>query len=215
MGVFILFQIWFIATGITYMWDFQNNYPVLVFLLFFAIIIALILSYAGYCLKKKRLNDLWSTTSTFSIKSQFIVFNKWDEKENEHWKRENIFNRNNNIKVIFPIFIVVWAIGLIIIISPFQKIFNANPLIIESKQLVVNNLQIKETFWDNIEFWNIWWSISTTNNVWNLSLNYSISWNDRVWKVIIVWYKKNWKWLNKKLVYLIWEEEYNLLGSQE
>lgn len=69
--------------------------------------------------------------------------------------------------------------------------------------------------WANIEFWNISWSINTTNDTWNLSIKYTIKWiNDKEWIITVIWHKENWKWISDKMVLNIWEKEYDLYDKK-
>lgn len=169
-----------------------------------------------FCLKIKRAQDLWENVSIFSFKSQFaILFKKWLDNENSYWKREYIFNFWEKTKIIITILIIVYNIFIFWLFMSYQftsiqQSFENNQLVIESKELVIWNTELTSILWPNILYWNIVWSMQTTNNEWELNLEYIIAWEKNEWKVKIIWHKLDWKWLCDKMQITVWTKEYNI-----
>ncbi len=88
--------------------------------LFIYIILSTILTilacYPAECLKAKRFQDLWKSTSFFSFNNNILELNsKWNDLDNDFWKREVIFDWWKNKKIFIYIVLILILISIIIL----------------------------------------------------------------------------------------------------
>lgn len=206
---FVIFLLFISITIFSSISIFEDNINLFIWIIVGLHIWIWVLMYSWYCIKRKRLQDLWLTISAFWLSSQFKVFKEWSDKSNDFWTRTPIFNSSKWVKILFWVIIIVLIISIIFILSPLQKLFNSNILVIQSKEIILNDSDIITTFWENYTLWNIWWSLNSSGETGDLSLYYNITWNNIEWKIYLIWHKENWVWIQDDLTLKIWEKEYS------
>jgi uncharacterized membrane protein YhaH (DUF805 family) len=81
-----------------------------------SIILIILICYPIICLKIKRFHDLWIKLSFFSKNNNILELNnKWNDLENEYWKREIIFDVWKNTKILLITIPILILISLMIL----------------------------------------------------------------------------------------------------